>query len=329
MTGLDSDPAGFGARLLQYRAALEVKGHTADTIWDRVRFVERFAIWCEERGLLRPTDVTAPVVERYQRHLYNAVSRQTQKPLKMGTQGRMVRAIRDFYRWLVKQRRALYNPAGEIELPRREKQLPRNVPTPKDVESLMTQPDIRTARGLRDRAILELLYSTGLRRFEAANLELSDVQPTEGVLNVRQGKGKKDRYVPIGERAGWWLEKYLAEGRPQLAGAIATARVFLSRRGDPISKEMLGEMVRRCLRAIGIPEGACHALRHACATHMHDNGADIRYVQAMLGHSDLSSTEIYTRVAIKKLREIHARTHPAAQMKPNEPADSAISRPPD
>jgi integrase/recombinase XerD len=159
--------------------------------------------------------------------------------------------------------------------------------------------------------VLETLYSTGLRRFELMRLKRYEVDTRYGTLMVRQGKGKKDRLIPIGGRACRWIDKYLAEVRPQLIVGQDHGYLFVTDYGEPYEKNRLGDMVKKYLRHAGVEHGACHVFRHAMATHMLENGADIRYIQAMLGHSELSTTQIYTQVSIGKLKEIHQATHPA------------------
>jgi integrase/recombinase XerD len=176
----------------------------------------------------------------------------------------------------------------------------------------MLSPNTQKASGIRDKAILELLYSTGIRRTELCNLEMVDLSLGGLTVFVRKGKGGKDRLLPLGERAAKWIQHYLDHVRTELLLSIHEPHVFLTDYGEPFSESRLGDKVKRYLRKseIDVP-GSCHLLRHAMATHMMENGADIRYIQAMLGHSDLSTTEIYTHVSIRKLQEVHAATHPA------------------
>ena len=181
-------------------------------------------------------------------------------------------------------------------------------------------PDVNTVEGGRDRALLETLYSTGIRRSELCHLRISDID-ARGVVWVRAGKGQRDRVVPIGPRALAWVEKYRWELRPQLVGADDDGTLFLTGYGEGYRQTHLGNVVKRYLKQAGIEAvGSCHLFRHAMATHMLENGADIRFIQAMLGHRDLNTTEIYTRVSIEKLREIHAATHPGRAAR-TEPAD--------
>jgi integrase/recombinase XerD len=197
-------------------------------------------------------------------------------------------------------------------LPKLPRRLPQTVLTIEEVEVVLNQPDVSTLAGLRDRAMLEMLYSTAIRRLELALLKVFDVNTRHGTVMVRQGKGAKDRVAPIGQRALAWLDKYLAEARPELVAAHDDGALFLTDYGETFAKNRLGDLVKRYIRSAGITAtGSCHLFRHACATHMLENGADVRYIQAMLGHANLETTQIYTQVSIVKLREIHAATHPA------------------
>jgi integrase/recombinase XerD len=191
--------------------------------------------------------------------------------------------------------------------------LPKNILSVQEVELVMMQPNLADPLGLRDRAILEVIYASGLRRLEVVNLKLFDLQLDRGLIVVRQGKGKKDRYVPIGERATAWLQKYIAEARPQLAIEPDDLTVFLTAEGEPFSRDHLTWTVRVHIVAAKTGKvGACHLLRHCMATHMHENGADIRHIQVILGHEDIKTTQIYTPVALRALQQVYAATHPAA-----------------
>jgi len=180
-----------------------------------------------------------------------------------------------------------------------------------EVEAILAEADPESAQGLRDRAMLETLYSTGLRRMELPGLAIYDVDLNRRVVWVREGKGRRDRVIPIGGRAAAWVNRYLVDARPQLIGADTEA-LFVTDFGEPVTPEYLAAKVKRYMEFAGIDKpGSAHLFRHACATHMLEGGADIRFIQAMLGHADLSTTEIYTHVSIDKLLEVHAATHPA------------------
>jgi integrase/recombinase XerD len=176
-------------------------------------------------------------------------------------------------------------------------------------------PDVGDAIGLRDRAILETLYSTGIRRMEVMNLLVYDLDAERGTLMVRQGKGKKDRMVPIGERAIAWIARYVSDARPQLVMPPDEGVLFLTQEGESLSPNRLTQLVRDYVNAAEVGKtGACHLWRHTCATLMLEGGADIRYIQEMLGHVELSTTQIYTQVSIRRLKAVHALTHPSAKL---------------
>jgi integrase/recombinase XerD len=184
--------------------------------------------------------------------------------------------------------------------------------TSTEADAVLNQTDVGTPLGIRDRAMLETLYSTGIRRMELANLKLYDFDRERGTLMVRQGKGKKDRMVPIGERALAWVEKYLNEVRPDLIRERDDGLLWLNAAGIPMLAASIGGIVAEYVDAAKIGKrGSCHLFRHTMATVMLENGCDIRYIQAMLGHAKLDTTEIYTQVSIRKLKEVHSATHPA------------------
>lgn len=287
-----------------------VTGYTPDTVRGRRQAIRRFITWCDERGLSDPKEITKPILERYQRHLFY-YRKPNGAPLTLGSQHSALTPLKTFFKWLAKENHILWNPASELELPPQPKQLPRALLSVDDIEAILRAIDHTSVTGLRDRAMLELLYSTALRRTECASLLRYDADLSRLTVFVRAGKGRKERYVPLGERAALWLDKYLLESRPLLLAADSDA-LFVTDYGEPITPEFLASRVERYMDAAGIDKpGSCHLFRHACATHMLDNGADIRFIQALLGHAVLSSTERYTHVAIGKLQQIHAATHPA------------------
>ncbi len=215
-------------------------------------------------------------------------------------------------------------PASEVELPRMEKRLPQDVLTLSEVERLLTVPDVGDPLGVRDRAMLELFYSTGLRRTELCRVELPDVNTERRTLHVRLGKGKKDRVVPVGARALAWLERNLKEVRPRLCLDTRTPALFLTGYGDAFNPDVVSRMVSGWLKQAGLKrKGCCHTLRHSCATHMLENGADIRFIQQLLGHEKLETTAIYTEVSIKQLQEVHARCHPSSKLAAENPLPQA------
>ena len=296
-----------------------VGGYSEDTVRARRIALKRFIRWCSDRGINAPTEITKPIIERYQRHLFY-YRKADGAPLTLGSQFGALAPLKTFFKWLARENHILYNPASELQLPKQPKHLPRTILSVQEVEAILNQADPATAQGLRDRAMLETLYSTGMRRMELPGLALYDVDITRRLVFVREGKGRKDRVIPIGERACAWVEKYVTEARPQLIAGASEA-LFVSDYGEPITPEFLAAKVKRYMQFAGIDKpGATHLFRHACATHMLENGADTRFIQAMLGHADLATTQIYTHVSIEKLKEIHAATHPAKLHK-NEKRD--------
>jgi integrase/recombinase XerD len=321
-----ADPRGMEASVGLYLEMLRARQLTETTVSTRASGLRRFVAWCEERAILRPEEVTRPVVEAYQRWLY-AYRREDGRGLSVTAQiGRLV-AVRGWMGWLARTNRIAYNPASELELPRRPVRLPRDVLTADEAEAVLAAADVRTALGVRDRAMMELLYSTGMRRMEIVGLDVEDVDAERGLVMIREGKGKKDRVVPIGERALWWIGRYRLDVRPRLAGDVVRGALFVNDVGERLSGSWLTDLVRGYVERSGVKKrGACHLFRHTCATLMLEGGADIRFIQELLGHADLGTTEIYTRVSIAKLREIHRATHPARWTGPDEEATGELER---
>ncbi len=219
--------------------------------------------------------------------------------------------VSTFFSWLAKNGYLLYNPAAKIDLPKCPRRLPRQILTAQEVERVMSLPNLSTARGIRDRTILETLYSTGMRRNEIRQMRIEDVHFEQSTVLVR-GKGNTRRTVPIGESALLWIEKYMTEARPLWHPASEETTLFVNRYGKPFGFLGIADIAREYIKSAGIKHGgACHIFRHTMATLMLENGADIRYIQEILGHTSLSTTEIYTKVSIARLKEVHERTHPA------------------
>ena len=314
------------AMMRDHLHALAVQNYSAHTVQNRRVHIGFFLQWCRERGLTEPVEVTRPVLERYQRHLFH-YRKKNGEPLSFRSQHACLVPLRVWFRWMTRQNHILHNPASELELPRLGRALPKNIFSAAEVERIMVLCQIEEPIGLRDRAILEVLYSTGIRRLETIQLKLYDLSLDRGLILVRQGKGKKDRYVPIGERAIAWLEKYTREARPQLAAQPDDMTVFLTAQGEPFSRDHLSFAVKERVDAAQLGKtGSCHLFRHTMATLMHENGADIRYIQQMLGHEDIKTTQIYTQVAIRTLQQIHAATHPAQLNAAPHAAHSAAER---
>ena len=313
---------GFHGYLLDFIDWTAARRFSAMTVKARRIEVGYFIDWCEQRSIVRPDEVTRAILERYRQHVFVYRRKTDGAPLSFTTQGKRLISVRAFFQWMARQHHLLYNPASELELPRQQQRLPRHILSVAEVEQVLNACDVSDPHGnplgLRDRAMLETLYSTGMRRGELTALRIDDVDLARGTVFVRQGKGGKDRVVPIGERACRWIEKYLFHVRPDLVDVDDDGALFLARHGEGMQAKQLSVIVRNAIERANLerfqdvhPNAACHLLRHACATHMLENGADIRYIQALLGHADLSTTEVYTRVSITQLKAVHDKTHPA------------------
>lgn len=301
--------------LAAYLGYLESHHYAPSTVRKRRQHLDLFLQWCQLRELGSVLEVDRSVLERYQRHLACRLSRSHPsqgRPTSIRYQHEQLVSLRGWFRWLTRQRHLLYNPAAELELPRVPQRLPATMLSEADVGALLSEPDCSRPLGVRDRSILETLYSSGLRRMELAGMTLGELDLDRAVVCVRLGKGGKDRLVPLGDRAVGWLQRYLGEVRPQLVVEPHEQGVYLTRYGRPFADTSLSLLVGRYVRrALAGKAGSCHLLRHAMASGMLDGGSDIRFIQAMLGHADISTTQLYTHASIGKLQEVHRRTHPA------------------
>jgi integrase/recombinase XerD len=311
----DGDSRGLVALVAAYLDhARTAKQMSETTLRVKEWHLNWFVLWCHEREVRRAVDVTRAIVERYQRHLFH-FKKPDGASLSIGFQRERLNSLRAFFRWATRRNHLLANPASELELPRKPQRLPRAVLTAHEAELILSVPDVDTPEGLRDRALMEVMYATGVRRSEVARLILDDVDVERGSLLVREGKNKKDRMLPLGERASAFVKKYLDEARPFIVVDNDTRALFVRNDGAAFHPDQLTGIVSRHVKRAGITKsGACHMFRHTMATLMLEGGADIRFIQAMLGHTELSTTEIYTRVSILKLREVHSATHPAAKL---------------
>jgi integrase/recombinase XerD len=312
LMGDPNDPQSMIAMIKPFLEWLRIRNYSDNTVNTREMDLGYFINWAAARGVTCPTEVTKPIIERYQRFLYH-YRKHDGGPLSFQSQLGRIASIRVWFRWMSRNNHILYNPAADIDLPRAEFRLPTHILTATEAEQVINQPNVSTRSGLRDRAILETFYSTGIRRTELVYLCTDDIDVGRGAVVIRQGKGKKDRIVPIGERALAWINRYTIEVRPGLlVGDRAANYLFLTNMGKQFSPDQMSHLVRCYVRDSGIGKaGACHMFRHTMATLMLENGASIRYIQAILGHERLDTTQIYTRVSIRKLKEVHTATHPA------------------
>lgn len=225
------------------------------------------------------------------------------------TLSRRLSSLRQFYGYLVREGRIPNDPSVRIESPRLGRPLPKSL-TEEEVEALLKTPDVESPLGLRDRCMLEVLYATGLRVSELVGLMLTQINQRQGLVRVT-GKGNKERLVPLGAEALDWLQKYLQEARPALVKDQAIDALFSTRRGAKMTRQAFWHLIKRYARLAGVTKPLSpHVLRHAFATHLLNHGADLRVVQMLLGHSDISTTQIYTHVARERLKSLHAEHHP-------------------
>ena len=274
-----------------------------------------FLEWADSQDLSSPAAFTRATLESYQLYLHHYRSPRTKEPLVVNTQLARLGAVRRFFAWLCRSGAIPANPASDLDLPRKQAQRLPKCLSPEEIERLLAIPNTADPLGLRDRTILELFYATGIRRTEMTQLDHGDYDPAAHTLLIRHGKGNKSRLLPVGERAAWWLDRFLAESRPLFDHLPNETALFLSGYGTRITPAYLGNWVAGLMKQAEISKpGSCHLFRHSCASAMHQGGADIRYVQEMLGHACLDTTQIYTHVNIQALTEVHARTHPHGRL---------------
>ncbi len=222
---------------------------------------------------------------------------------------RLLSALRRFYQYLSREGGIAEDPSARIAAPKLGRPLPKLL-TEEEVEALLAAPATENLLGLRDRAMLELFYACGLRVTELVSLTFSQINLRQGVLRIT-GKGNKERLVPFGEEAAAWLERYVQTARPELARGQASSMLFPGRHGEALSRQAFWYRIRHYAQRAGITKHLSpHTLRHAFATHLLNHGADLRVVQLLLGHSDLSTTQIYTHIARERLKDLHAHHHP-------------------
>lgn len=297
-------------RYLEYRATL---GSTTQGLYATSRYTEDFVGWCHDRRVTVVQALTPELVADYPRWLYH-YRQKNGRPLSVNSRLAKLVPLRGWLKWLARAHKSSAELLDALELPKSVCSLPRHLPTLQDVEAILASPSVDKPEGLRDRAMMELLFATGIRRMEIKGLQVDDVDLARRQVLIRSGKGQKDRMLPMGERAAFWVERYLRHARPTLSRNSAVLALFLGSHGRPLSLNWTSTIVAMHIRAAlnGRP-GSCHLLRHAVATMMLESGADIRYIQQLLGHAQLVTTQIYTQVAIGQLQRVHSQCHPWAR----------------
>lgn len=259
-----------------------------------------FSTWLSKRGQALVTATQADIQQ------YLAFKFPQSKPRSVG---RLIASLRRFYRYCLRERLVTEDPTLQLESPKLPRSLPKSL-NEEEVESLLNAPDVNQVIGLRDRAMLELLYASGLRVSELVGIQVNEISTADGVVRVT-GKGSKTRLVPMGEEAADWIERYLKESRPALLQKRLCDALFVTARAESMTRQAFWYLIKRYALQAGIQKHISpHVLRHAFATHLLNHGADLRVVQMLLGHSDISTTQIYTHVARERLKQLHSKHHP-------------------
>ena len=276
---------GIAALADAFLTQLAVRAYSQGSIDAHRWALRQFSAWAAERGAHDPNSFMRSDLEAYQLFLHHYRSPRGGKTLVINTQLARLGCIRRFFAWLCRSGTIPANPAADLDLPRKQTQhLPKFL-SEKEIQSLLAIPNTADPFGLRNRTILELLYATGIRRSELTNLDHGDYDPHTRTLQIRMGKGGKSRMLPVGERAAAWLDCFLADSRPLFDHLPNETALFLTGYGERFSPGYIGSWIKKLLKRCGIDKpGSCHLWRHSCATDMHRGGADIRYVQEMLGH---------------------------------------------
>jgi integrase/recombinase XerD len=277
-------------------------GLSRNTLESYRRDLRLFAVWlASERGktLLNAerVDLLGYLAHKFHRHA------------KPRSAARLLSSLKRLYQFLLREGRITADPTLQVEAPKLPRSLPKSL-TEEDIERLLAAPDVETPLGLRDKAMLEALYASGLRVSELVSMGVAQVSQDMGVVRI-VGKGSKERLVPLGEEALAWIRRYVAQARPEILDGKRTDALFVTARGESMTRQAFWHLIRRYAARAGLSKQISpHTLRHAFATHLLNHGADLRVVQLLLGHADISTTQIYTHVARERLKQLHAKHHP-------------------
>ncbi|MDD5179891.1 MAG: site-specific tyrosine recombinase XerD [Gallionellaceae bacterium] len=278
-------------------------GLSRNTLESYRRDLRKFAGWLEKQREASLLQTTHADIQGFLAHLV------TEQKARASSTGRAISSLKRLFRYLLRQNKVSADPTLQIATPKLPRGLPKTL-TEQDVELLLNAPDMETPLGIRDRTMLEVLYATGLRVSELVSLSVAQVSLDMGVVRV-MGKGSKERLVPLGEEALDWLRRYLKEARPALLAGKVSGAMFVTARGAAMTRQMFWYLIKRHAKHGGLDKPLSpHTLRHAFATHLLNHGADLRVVQLLLGHADISTTQIYTHVARERLKQLHAQHHP-------------------
>ncbi len=296
-----------------YLADCLAREYSLRTVEGKESGLQFFLKWCLSNNVRRLAEVKAHHLEAYRLRVREYIIPRTQQALSVASRRARLTTVKVFLRRMFELYYLDEDITQRFVLPRIPRRLPKGFLTKDEVEAIFNQTTLFGLIGLRDRAILEVYYATGMRRAELGRLHLIDIDFKNRLLRIEQGKGKKDRMTPIAKRACFWVESYITKVRSRLSSLASPTNLFLNNKGEAFKNGQLSELVGNYVRRAGVDKrGACILYRHTTATAMLNNGADIRIIQEQLGHADISTTQIYTQVTIKNLREMYEKTHPAA-----------------
>ena len=297
----------------EYAQSLKVRNMAKRTINGIVWRLDKFIVYLAKCGITHIDAINKETIRSYQIDLYQTINTRGRQNC-VSYQNGMLSAVKQFMRFLHERDYIVSDPAKDVQYAKQPKSLPRGVLTSSEARKIIHAPDTKTVIGYRDRTILEVLYSSGIRKEEVNSLTLKDVDYHDGFLRIDEGKGNKDRIVPIGRICCRYLENYIKSVRPELIKDPYNNHLFLSLRGKRLSKNMVWELVKKYARQAKIRKNVHpHTFRHTCATTMLKNKADLNSIRKILGHTSLNTTQIYTHLNITDLKEVHQRCHPREQ----------------
>ena len=295
--------------LADYKVNMMTEGYSDRTIKSYVGYLTQFYGYLKEKSIEKLSEVSPEVVTQY--HIYLASERAGKGKLSIKSQNMKMIATMMFFRFLVREKNYLYDPTSHIRVKDPPRRRVREVLTEREMIRLLNSPDPETTLGLRDKALLELYYSCGIRNTESRLLTVKDVDLQTRLVRIRHPKGGGDQVVPIGRVAAVYLEEYIKHARPKLVKNELEETLFLSKRGKVLTDDMPSHLVHKYVKIAKIKRKAdAHTLRHTCGTHLYDNGADIRCIQELLRHKSLDTTQIYIDIKASKLRKVLEKTHP-------------------
>ncbi|BBO72182.1 tyrosine recombinase XerD [Desulfosarcina alkanivorans] len=305
----------FKSLSVAYLRSLKVRNLSERTIDHVDWMLAKFLAYLEGCGVTHVEQIASQTIREYQMALFESLNSRGQ-PNSIAYQNRMLSAAKNFTRFLKDNDYIVSDPGGNVAYAKEPKKLPRGVLTPAEARRIIHAPDVKTVIGYRDRTILEVLYSSAIRKDELNKLTLADVDYRDGFLRIIEGKGKKDRIVPIGRIACRYLENYIKSVRGELIVDPYNAHLFLTMQGKTFSKNVVWKLVKKYAKKAKLKKNVHpHTFRHSCATAMLKNKADIRTIQKLLGHASLDSTQVYTHLSITDLKDIHRRCHPREREK--------------